>query len=107
MHLKFHIGIRSEKDTKIFLKSLFKKHKNIKTVHSDAYKPYIKQLKSRGVEHTTTKNLTTHIESLNSVLRHRLSSFNRRSRNIAKKLENLSAILNLFFYRYILKYQLG
>ncbi len=105
MPLNFHVGIRSEKDTQIFLKSLFKNHKNIKNVHSDAYKPYIKQLKDRGVFHTTTKCLTTHIESLNSILRHRLSSFNRRSRNIAKNYENLSNILNLFFYRYILKYQ--
>ncbi len=77
---------------------LFSKCKNIKSLHSDGYKPYIKYMKQfiSGVRHTTDKCFTTHIESLNSLLRHYIAGFNRRSRNILKTSQYLSNILNLF-----------
>ena len=101
--LNYHVGLRNKTNTKIFLNKLFRTNQNIEIVHSDAFKPYKPILRNRGVEHTTVKYLTTHIESLNSILRHRLSTFNRRSRNISKSKMNFILILNLFFFRYNIK----
>lgn len=106
--LNFHYGVRCAKDTKVFLNRLLCKFKNIKIVHSDAYSPYKSYFKRvkivNKITHTVTKNLTTHIESLNSVIRHRLSAFDRRSRNFMKKSENLLSVFTMFSYNY--NYQL-
>ena len=104
--VSYHVGVRSEFDTKRFLNKMFKNCPKITKVHSDGYRPYKKALMKKDVKHTTQKCFTTHIESLNSILRHNLSAFNRRSRNISKSKQNLKLILNLFFYRYNLKKQL-
>ena len=83
------------------MNNLMSKYLNIKTIHSDAYKPYIKYLKDYScVVHTTEKKYTTHIESLNSILKHRLSAFNRRTRNISKKPSNLMKLIKTFCYYY-------
>lgn len=107
--LNFHYGVRCAKDTKVFLNKLLDKYKNIKIVHSDAYIPYISYFKRvkivNNIIHTVTKNLTTHIESLNSKIRHRLSAFDRRSRNFMKKSENLLSIFTMFSYKH--NYQLS
>jgi IS1 family transposase len=107
--LNFHYGIRSAKNTKVFLNNLLDKYKNIKIVHSDAYSPYKSYFKKvkfvNKIIHTVTKNLTTHIESLNSVIRHRLSAFDRRSRNFMKKSENLLSAFTMFSFNH--NYQLS
>ena len=102
--INFHYGIRSSANTKLFLDSVLSMCKNINTIHSDAYPPYVTYLKKcSNIKHTISKKFTTHIESFNSVLRHRLSMFNRRSRNIAKNHNNLVLVINLFFYHFILQ----
>lgn len=107
--LNFHYGIRSAKNAKVFLNSLLDKYKNVKIVHSDAYLPYISYFKRvkivDKIVHTVTKTLTTHIESLNSKIRHRLSAFDRRSRNFMKKSENLLSVFKMFSYNH--NYQLS
>ena len=85
---------------------MLSEYNNIKIIHSDAYKPYIKYFEKLnklgcGILHTTTKKLTTHIESFNSILRHRLACFNRRTRKYLDEAENLIKIINGFCYKHI------
>lgn len=87
------------------MNSLFAQCPCLDTVHSDGYKPYIKYMEKNkpGLHHTTSKDKTTHIESFNSVIRDKLACFNRRSFNIAKKVDNLLKLFKLFIYKYIIR----
>ena len=61
------------------------KQYNIEYLCTDAYETYSKYIISK--QHTTTKTETALVESFNSLIRHYLARFNRKTKRYSKKLD--------------------
>ena len=95
--LDFQIGSRSNKTLKILMKRLNKL--NIINIHTDDFNAY-KSVISNNYNLTTTKDQTTQIESLNSVVRSFLPRFRRKTKAYTKSIYALFISLVAFFNLY-------
>lgn len=71
---------------------------NIEYLCTDAYEAYSKYSISK--KHTTTKAETALVESFNSLIRHYLARFNRRTKRYSKALDMIVDSLTLFFNKH-------
>jgi IS1 family transposase len=95
--LDFQVGSRSNKTLKVLMNRLNKL--NIVTIHTDNFKAY-KTVIDNNYNLTTTKDQTTQIESLNSVVRSFLPRFKRKTKAYSKSIYalyiSLVALFNLY-----------
>ncbi|HJK86558.1 MAG TPA: hypothetical protein QKA08_02155 [Candidatus Megaira endosymbiont of Nemacystus decipiens] len=53
-------------------------------------------------QHTTTKAETSLVESFNSLIRHYLARFNRKTKRYSKSFDMIYASLTLFFNKHLI-----
>lgn len=78
---------------------LEKKYK-IEYLCTDAYEAYSKYLISK--KHTTTKAETALVESFNSLIRHYLARFNRKTKRYSKAFDMIANSLTLLFNKQLI-----
>ena len=73
---------------------------NIDYLCGDGYEVYSKYSISR--KHSTTKAETSLVESFNSLIRHYLARFNRKTKRYSKSFDMIVDSLTLLFYKHLL-----
>jgi insertion element IS1 protein InsB len=92
--IDFEVGDRS-KETYVALALRIEERYKVQHLCTDDYAAY--QYYKLAEEHHTTKAETCLVESFNSLLRHYLARFNRRTKRYSKSLRMIVASLTLFF----------
>ena len=92
----FTIGNRGKRSLTKLLKMIEKF--NIKIYYTDGYKAYNEMIDKS--KHIIGKNFTTNIESFNSLIRHYLARFRRRTRCYSKSLSMVYCTVLLFINKY-------
>jgi insertion element IS1 protein InsB len=92
--IDFEVGDRS-KSTYITLALRIEEKYSIQHLCTDDYAAY--QSYKLAEQHHTTKAETSLVESFNSLLRHYLARFNRRTKRYSKSIRMIVASLTLFF----------
>ena len=95
----FEVGDRS-KSTYLKLAQRIDERYNIRHLCTDDYSAY--KYYTISDHHHTTKAETSFVESINSLVRHYLARFNRRTKRYSKSLDMLTASLTLFFHKNLL-----
>ena len=91
----FHLGNRDNNTLSQFYESQLIDI-NVNTYHSDYWESY-KMLPKYGESLKMSKSLTTHIESFNSLIRHYLARFHRKTKCYSKSQEYVQYSLILLF----------
>ena len=73
---------------------------NIDYLCTDGYEAYSKYRISQ--KHSTTKAETSLVESFNSLIRHYLARFNRKTKRYSKAFDMIVDSLTLFFNKYLI-----
>jgi len=73
---------------------------NINYLCTDAYEAYSKY--SIAKKHSTTKAETSLVESFNSLIRHYLARFNRRTKRYSKSFDMIGHSLLLLFNKHLI-----
>ena len=94
--IDFEVGDRS-KFTYLKLAFRLEKRYNINHLCTDNYSAYGYYKISN--QHHITKSETSLVESVNSLIRHYLARFNRRTKRYSKSIKMLTASLVLFFHK--------
>ena len=97
--IDFEVGGRS-KSTYLKLALRTKENYRVKHLCTDNYKVYKYYKISQS--HHTTKSETSFVESINSLVRHYLARFNRRTKRYSKSTHMITASLTLLFHKYLL-----
>jgi insertion element IS1 protein InsB len=95
----FEVGDRSQ-DTYKKMEDRIKNKYSVKKLCTDKYSVYKKQKLAK--EHYETKAETSLVESKNSLIRHYLARFNRKTKRYSKSIEMITATLILFFNKNLL-----
>ena len=72
----------------------------VKHLYTDDYNAY--KYYTISEQHYTTKSETSLVESINSLVRHYLARFNRKTKRYSKSLDIIFASLTLLFYKNML-----
>jgi IS1 family transposase len=99
--LGFRVGKRTQKEAESLRKDL--KKYNIINLHTDNCKIY-KHYSKKHI-HTVTKNETTQVESVNSVVRSYLGRFKRKGKGFTKSVDSMKRVLYVFFAIYNQKFK--
>ena len=101
----FRTGKRGKKDFKIFYHDQLS-HLKVKKYSSDKLKAYL-YVKEQGQALVQHKAYTTHIESFNSLVRHYLARFRRKTRCYSKSADFVRYSLILLFSKLKQKHYKG
>ena len=87
-------------NTTSFINALRNKISSINNFHTDGYKGYKTYFTMNNLNHTTTKDETTQVESFNSILRGFVATLVRRTKCVTHSIKKLYDRLYCFLFFY-------
>ena len=85
-------------NTTSFINALRNKISSINNFHTDGYKGYKTYFTMNNLNHTTTKDETTQVESFNSILRGFVATLVRRTKCVTHSIKKLYDRLYCFLF---------